>query len=192
MTTTLKIFSKLSIVLLCIAGSVNGQQLGRQSSQQVAQMQLPPPGELPPPPRGQRPPGRGGPPGRWWDNPDMVKKLGMTSDQVRKMDEIFQQMRFKLIDLNGNLRKEEATLEPLMQADRPDDAKLLPQIDRVANARAELEKVNARLLLAIRHVLTVDQWKKLQSEDLVPPAYEGRPRRGRDQANQKNPEELDQ
>jgi Spy/CpxP family protein refolding chaperone len=191
-TTTLKIFSKLSIVLLCIAGSVNGQQLGRQSSQQVAQMQLPPPGELPPPPRGQRPPGRGGPPGRWWDNPDMVKKLGMTSDQVRKMDEIFQQMRFKLIDLNGNLRKEEATLEPLMQADRPDDAKLLPQIDRVANARAELEKVNARLLLAIRHVLTVDQWKKLQSEDLVPPAYEGRPRRGRDQANQKNPEELDQ
>jgi periplasmic protein CpxP/Spy len=98
----------------------------------------------------------------------MAKKLDMSGDQVKKMDDIFQQMRFKLIDLNGNLRKEEATLDPLMQADQPDDAKLLPQIDRVANARAELEKANARLLLSIRHVLTVDQWKKLQSEDMRP------------------------
>ena len=99
----------------------------------------------------------------------MVKKLDMTSDQVHKMDDIFQQMRFRLIDLNSALRKEEATLDPLIQAEKPDDAKLLPQIDRVANARAELEKANARLLLSIRHVLTVDQWKKLQLEDLRPP-----------------------
>jgi Spy/CpxP family protein refolding chaperone len=104
----------------------------------------------------------------------MAKKLDMTGDQVKKMDDIFQQMRFRLIDLNGNLRKEEATLDPLMQADHPDDAKLLPQIDRVANARAELEKANARLLLGIRHVLTVDQWKKLQSEDLRPPRRDDR------------------
>ena len=104
----------------------------------------------------------------------MAKKLGMTGEQVKKMDDIFQQVRIKLIDLNGNLRKEEAMLDPLMQAERPDDARLLPQIDRVANARAELEKANARLLLSIRHVLTVDQWKKLQSEDLRPPRRDDR------------------
>jgi Spy/CpxP family protein refolding chaperone len=116
----------------------------------------------------------------------MVKKLGMTNDQVKKMDDIFQQMRFKLIDLNGALRKEEATLEPLMETDRPDDAKLLPQIDRVANARAELEKANARLLLSIRHVLTPEQWKKLQAED-------PRPRRRQDPPpGRKQQEELDQ
>lgn len=140
-----------------------------------------PPGRRPGPPPGEEqgpPPMRGGPPGRWWNNPEMVKKLGMTGDQVKKMDDIFQQMRFKLIDLNGNLRKEEATLDPLIQADRPDDAKLLPQIDRVANARAELEKMNARLLLSIRHVLTVDQWKKLQAEEggADPQVRGGRPR----------------
>ena len=149
----------LAIVVLC-AGTVFAQPPGRRPG--------PPPAEAPPPAE-EPPPRRGGPPGRWWNNPEMVKKLGMTGDQVRKMDDIFQQMRFKLIDLNGNLRKEEATLEPLMRADQPDDAKLLPQIDRVANARAELEKMNARLLLSIRHVLTVEQWKKLQAEDPRPP-----------------------
>jgi Spy/CpxP family protein refolding chaperone len=157
MRRRLKFLAELTIAVLCV-GTAFGQPPPRRPA--------PPPEEAPLPPD-QRPP-RGGPPGRWWDNPDMAKKLGMTGDQVKKMDDIFQQMRFKLIDLNGNLRKEEATLDPLMQADQPDDAKLLPQIDRVANARAELEKANARLLLSIRHVLTVDQWKKLQSEDIRP------------------------
>ncbi len=159
MRLRLKFLAKLTIAVLCV-GTAFGQPPGRRPA--------PPSGDELPPPPDQRPP-RPGPPGRWWDNPDMVKKLGMTGDQVKKMDDIFQQMRFKLIDLNGSLRKEEALLDPLMQADRPDDAKLLPQIDRVANARAELEKANARLLLSIRHVLTVEQWKKLQSEDMRPP-----------------------
>ena len=51
-----------------------------------------------------------------------------------------------------------------MAADQPDEGKIVGQIDRVAQARAELEKANARMLLAIRQVLTPEQWKKLQEE----------------------------
>src|ERR1700724_2347642 len=39
-----------------------------------------------------------GPPGRWWNNPDMVQKLSLTTDQQKRMDDIFQQSRLKLID----------------------------------------------------------------------------------------------
>ena len=35
--------------------------------------------------------------------------------------------------------------------------------DRIAQARAELEKANARLMLGLRHVLTPEQWEKLNS-----------------------------
>jgi protein CpxP len=80
------------------------------------------------------------------------------------MDDIFQQHRLKLIDLNASLEKEEAILEPLVGADQPDDNKVLPQIDRVAQARAELEKANSRMLWSVRRVLTPEQWKKLQSD----------------------------
>ena len=55
-------------------------------------------------------------------------------------------------------------LEPLLDADPPDAAKILPQIDRVAQARAELEKANARMLLGLRGVLNKEQWSKLQSQ----------------------------
>jgi Spy/CpxP family protein refolding chaperone len=102
--------------------------------------------------------------GRWWSNPRMAAMLGLTADQVKKMDDIFQQHRLKLIDLNASLEKEEAILEPLVGADQPDDGKVLPQLDRVAQARAELEKANSRMLWSVRRVLTPDQWKKLQTE----------------------------
>jgi Spy/CpxP family protein refolding chaperone len=105
-----------------------------------------------------------GPPGRWWGDPQMSQKLGISSDQQKRMDDVFQQNRLKLIDVSATLQKEEATLEPLVAADTPDESRILSQIDRVAQARAELEKANARMLLGIRRILTADQWQKLRAE----------------------------
>jgi periplasmic protein CpxP/Spy len=130
-------------------------------------------GTPPPPMQPNRPPmerafeGRGGMGregmGRWWDNPQVAKDLNLAPDQKQKMDDVFQQSRLKLIDLHASLQKEEATLEPLINADSPDEAKILAQIDKVAQARAELEKANARMLLSVRQVLTADQWTKLKA-----------------------------
>ena len=130
-------------------------------------------GTPPPPMQPNRPPmerafeGHGGMGnegmGRWWDNPQVAKDLNLAPDQKQKMDDIFQQSRLKLIDLHAALQKEEATLDPLINADSPDETKILAQIDRVAQARAELEKSNARMLLSVRQVLTADQWTKLKA-----------------------------
>jgi periplasmic protein CpxP/Spy len=131
------------------------------------------PGGPPPPMQSNRPPmerafhgygdpGHGGM-GRWWDNPDVAKNLNLGADQKQKIDDIVQQNRMRLIDLHASLQKEEATLDPLMSADSPDETKILAQIDKVAQARSELEKSNARMLLAMRQVLTVDQWSKLKA-----------------------------
>jgi Spy/CpxP family protein refolding chaperone len=97
-------------------------------------------------------------------DPDLVQRLGLTADQQKRIDSLFQQNRLKLIDLSAAVEKEEAILEPLLEADRPEESQVLAQIDRVAQARAELEKANARMLLGFRGVLTLDQWKKLQAE----------------------------
>jgi periplasmic protein CpxP/Spy len=106
---------------------------------------------------------RMGPRGRWWDNPDIAQKLGLNADQQKKMDDIFQQSRLKLIDEHAAVEKEETILEPLLSADQPDEARILAQIDKVAQSRAELEKANARMLLGLRGVLTTAQWKTLQT-----------------------------
>ncbi len=154
----------LTILLLLALGS------GAAICQETA----PPPngpgdGMGPPPMEGRRPPMERafhlGPHGRWWNNPDFVKKLSLTPDQQKKMEAVYEQSRPSLMDLLGNVRKEETAMEPLLSADQPDEGKILAQIDRLAQARAELEKANARMLLGLRRLLTPDQWKTLQADE---------------------------
>jgi len=100
--------------------------------------------------------------GRWWNNPETIEKLKLTDEQRKAMDGILQEHRIKLIDVRAGLEKVELELEPLMKADQPDEAKIIAQIDRVAQSRAELEKANARFLLALRSKISAEQWKQLQ------------------------------
>jgi Spy/CpxP family protein refolding chaperone len=103
------------------------------------------------------------PPGMWWKNPGIVTRLTLTPEQTKKMDDIFQASRIELIGLKANVETENARLDPMLSANPPDTAKTLAQIDKVAQARANLEKADARMLLGIRSVLTPDQWTKLHA-----------------------------
>lgn len=115
--------------------------------------------------------------GQWWNNPKVVEKLKLTDDQRKAMDVIFQQHREKLVDLRGNVEKAEIEMEPLVKADQPNESAVLAQIDKVAQARAELEKANARFLFELRSKLTPDQWKQVQE------FRQNRPGMGRDWRN---------
>ncbi|MGD0963673.1 MAG: periplasmic heavy metal sensor [Candidatus Acidiferrales bacterium] len=141
-----------------------------------AQDDPPPPQGPPPPPRpGQRNPGPGGregrpdnpsadmhmPPGRWWNDPAIVQSIGLSAAQIKKMDETFNGARDHLIDLDATVRKAEGGLQPLLDTDPVDPAKIMAQIERLTLAKAELEKANAQMLLDIRLQLTHDQWVKL-------------------------------
>lgn len=100
--------------------------------------------------------------GRWWDNPRLAQKVGLSDAQKQQMDQIFEKHRPQLKELNDTLKKDEAALHPLLSADKLDEHRVLHQIDTIAQARANLEKANARMLFGLRKVLTPDQWKKLQ------------------------------
>jgi Spy/CpxP family protein refolding chaperone len=101
--------------------------------------------------------------GRWWNNPKVVERLKLTDVQRKEFDGIYLQHREKLIDLRANLQKVELALEPLVSDAQPNETKILAQIDKVAQARAELEKANAAFLLAIRSKLTAEQWTEVQA-----------------------------
>ena len=116
--------------------------------------------------------------GKWWKNSEMVKAVGLSDDQVQRMEKIFQDYRLKLIDQHAALQKEEVSMEPLIESDNPDEAKITAQIDRIAAARAALEKSNALMMLGIRKVMTAEQWKKLQEATPPPPGLMAPPAPG--------------
>jgi Spy/CpxP family protein refolding chaperone len=100
--------------------------------------------------------------GRFWNNPKIAEMLKLTDEQKKQFDDILQAHREKLIDLRGNVEKAELAMAPLIRDDQPNEARILAQIDKLAQARAELEKANARYLLAIRSKLTPEQWKQVE------------------------------
>lgn len=105
----------------------------------------------------------GGGHGSWWNNPKAVERLKLTEEQRKTFDGIFLEHREKLIDLRASLQKAELGMDPLIRADQPNEARILAQIDKVVQARGELEKANAVFLLAIRSKLTPEQWKLMQT-----------------------------
>ena len=104
------------------------------------------------------------PRGTWWKTPAVVTALALTADQQKKLDDTFMQSRITLIHLRASLDEEQLKLEPLLNANPPDQAKSFTQISKIADLRAELEKANAKMLLSLRGLLTADQWTKLQAE----------------------------
>jgi Spy/CpxP family protein refolding chaperone len=104
------------------------------------------------------------PPGTWWRNPSTITALSLSADQQKKMDDIFLQNRIALIHLHASLEEEQLKLEPLLNANPPDQAKSLAEISKIADLRADLEKADAKMLLSLRGVLSADQWTKLQAD----------------------------
>jgi len=122
---------------------------------------------------GPGPQGKGGPfqpgprpggPGPQWNDPQLAQRLGISAEQRSKVEALMQEHRLKRIDLNAALQKAQVTLEPLVNAEQPDETKILAQMDRVAQAQAELQKDEMRQQLEIRRVLTPEQWRRLQQE----------------------------
>jgi Spy/CpxP family protein refolding chaperone len=101
--------------------------------------------------------------GAWWKNSDVVREIGLTEQQVSQIEQTFFDHRLKLIDLKATVEREETRLQPLMEADQVNETQIGTQIDKVLAARAALEKANVMMMLSIRKVLTVEQWKKLEN-----------------------------
>ncbi len=123
----------------------------------------PPAPIAPPPPREL---------GKWWKNSELVRKLQITEAQVRQIEQIFLDHRLKLVDLRAALERLEIQMKPLLEIEQPDEAKVLAQTERIVAARGELEKANTQMMLAIRKVLSVEQWRKLETireERRLPP-----------------------
>lgn len=107
--------------------------------------------------------GEFGPGGAWWKNSEIVSKVQLSNEQVKKISQTYLDHKLKLIDLQAELEKQELRLQPLMDVDQPDESKVGAQIDLITTARGRLEKENAMMMLDIRRWLSVEQWKKLKS-----------------------------
>jgi Spy/CpxP family protein refolding chaperone len=104
-----------------------------------------------------------GPPGRWWDDKHFAKTLHLRPEQKKRMDDLFDENRATLLSRYQALQQEESKMEALSHSATLEESTLFAQIDRVAQARAELEKANTHLLLQVRKEMDSDQITHLEA-----------------------------
>lgn len=105
-----------------------------------------------------------GPPGRWWDDKHFSRNLKLRTDQQQRMDNVFEQNRPVLLRRLEVLEQEQGRMEGLLHASLLDEGNLYTQIDRIAQARAELEKANTHYLLQIRGEMDPAQIARLEQQ----------------------------
>jgi Spy/CpxP family protein refolding chaperone len=100
--------------------------------------------------------------GRWWDNKGFAKSLGLNGDQQKRMDQLFSQNRDTLQQRYDAFVKQQSKLDALKRSNNASENDLFTEIQRTAQARAELEQAYTHMQLQIRGELTPDQINKLE------------------------------
>ena len=102
--------------------------------------------------------------GRWWDNKGMAKSLGLNGEQQKRMDQVFTQNRDTLQQRYDSFVKQQSKLDALKRSNTASESELFTEIQRTAQARAELEQAYTHMQLQIKGELTPDQASKLDSQ----------------------------
>ena len=115
----------------------------------------------------------------WWHRDDFQKEVGVTNEQIERMDHIWDEALPHWTEEANQLDEREARLSRLIQMNAEDD-KIASQIDRVEAARSLLNKDRQLLLIHMRQVLTPDQrvkfsqrWARLRAPSQQQPQRQG-------------------
>lgn len=108
------------------------------------------------------PPTQNQPPQRlmWWRSDMYQKNLGLSADQVSRLEAIFQAALPGLRKGRDELDRQEAELSRLIETGA-DEALVVKQLDKVEAIRSHVNKTRQLLLLHHRQILTPEQRVKL-------------------------------
>jgi Spy/CpxP family protein refolding chaperone len=94
--------------------------------------------------------------GKWWQNDQFRRELGLTAEQTTRLESIFQKHQPRLREHMRALDQAEDELNKLIE--KGDDASVMAHMGVVEAARTELNKTRTLMLLRMRRSLTADQW----------------------------------
>jgi Spy/CpxP family protein refolding chaperone len=102
------------------------------------------------------------PPGKWWENERLSQRLGLTTEQIEEIDGLVYEHAHRMIDLNADVKRSELELANLVGQPVFDTDKIRAAFADFQQARQVLEKERFEMLLAVREVLTDQQWAMIQ------------------------------
>ncbi len=102
------------------------------------------------------------PPGKWWENERLAERIGLTDEQKGAIRDLVFEHAHRMIDLHADVKRAELELASLVAAPDFENPAARTAFAGLVEARATLEKERFEMLLAVRGVLTAEQWLQIQ------------------------------
>jgi Spy/CpxP family protein refolding chaperone len=99
----------------------------------------------------------------FWNDSAITAELHLTDAQRRQLQDAALTQRLALIDGGADALKAFTRLSAILDADQLDDAAYQQQLDNLARATGKIVKDLAEMTVSPRRVLSVEQWRKLQT-----------------------------
>jgi Spy/CpxP family protein refolding chaperone len=100
---------------------------------------------------------------KWWQTDRFQKELGLTTDQITRIEGIYQATEPLLRAQKKAIDRHEEKLSKVIQDPKSDEAMLLQATDRLEAARNEVSRSRTLMLFRIRRVLTDEQNLKINA-----------------------------
>jgi Spy/CpxP family protein refolding chaperone len=103
------------------------------------------------------------PPGKWWRRPEIINQLALTEDQQTRLDGIFRGSANDLIDLRGDVEKQNIALRGELDQPQLNRANIRKIAAQLNEARGRLFERELSMLVDMRAVLSDQQWNRMRS-----------------------------
>ena len=101
--------------------------------------------------------------GRWWQSERFQKELGLSQEQITRIEGIYQRATPLLRAQKEAFDRREEKLSKVIADPKSDEAMVVQATDRLEAARNEMGRTRTLMIFRIRRVLTDEQHLKLNA-----------------------------
>jgi Spy/CpxP family protein refolding chaperone len=95
-------------------------------------------------------------------NPKLVKELGLTDDQMAKLNAALEDFRLKTKELQGQQEDSGMDQAKMLSDTNVNEQAIMEAIERAGKARTEMAKLRIKQLFVLKNTLTPDQIAKIR------------------------------
>ena len=100
---------------------------------------------------------------KWWQSDKFKSELTLSTDQIVRLEEVYQALRPKLTAGKEELDRLESSLSKLIAEGVAPEGDVMKMVDQVEHSRAELAKSRTLMIYRMHRILTVDQRAKMNA-----------------------------
>lgn len=93
----------------------------------------------------------------------MMREIGLNDQQIGKIQELKYKADREQVDIRSDLDKAHLDMRQLLSADKPDQAAVFAQIEKIGALEVRHKKNRIGLMLEVRKLMTPVQWEKIEA-----------------------------